>query len=93
MGTSLVVQPFAGLIDLPPSHARRVLINREKVGEAENVLGVPGLGSRRGFVFDEEGSKDYFFEGNADTIVTELARLAGWQDDFEALLRDSRKKR
>eukprot|EP00877_Chromochloris_zofingiensis_P005239 jgi/Chrzof1/14716/Cz09g13070.t1 len=33
MGTSLVVQPFAGMLDDVPPTAPRLLINRERVGE------------------------------------------------------------
>jgi NAD-dependent SIR2 family protein deacetylase len=78
MGTSLVVQPFAGLIDLVPPGAQRVLINRQRAGEGG--LGIPGLGS--GFHFDAAGSRDLFLGGDADEIVTEIVRLAGWREEF-----------
>lgn len=90
MGTSLVVQPFSGLIDLVPPSAKRVLINRQRAGEVSDVLSIPGLGGGGGFDFDADDSRDAFFEGDVDEVVAEIARLAGWRDEFEALLRERR---
>ena len=51
MGTSLVVQPFASLIDRPRPGTPRLLINRERVGE-----GGGGPFGGGGFQFDEPGT-------------------------------------
>eukprot|EP00962_Isochrysis_galbana_P033152 scaffold11042_cov137-Isochrysis_galbana.AAC.1 len=90
MGTSLVVQPFSGLIDLVPPSAKRVLINRQRAGEVSDVLSIPGLGGGGGFDFDADDSRDAFLEGDVDEVVAEIVRLAGWRDEFEALLRERR---
>ncbi len=76
MGTSLVVQPFASLIDQVRPGTPRALFNRERVGEG-------GVMSAGGFDFD--GSSDTFVEGDCDAACLELVRLAGWEADFAAL--------
>ncbi|KAF8071129.1 sirt2 [Scenedesmus sp. PABB004] len=93
MGTSLVVHPFASLIDAVPDDCPRVLINRERVGEGmggglgllSSLLGARGGG---GFVFDEEDGawRDALYLGDCDDAVAELAELLGWGDDLRALI-------
>jgi len=71
MGTSLVVRPFADLINLPQSDTARVLINKEKAGEE-------GVGMWfRGFKFDGCG-RDLFLQGDCDKIIQELIEELGW---------------
>jgi hypothetical protein len=65
------VHPFASLVERVPRTCPRLLINREAVGEAT------GWGDR-GFSF-REGSRDRFFQGDADAGARELARGLGWQ--------------
>jgi NAD-dependent deacetylase sirtuin 2 len=76
LGTSLVVQPFASLVTQTAQGAPRVLINRERVGE----------GGWRGFDFDAPGTTDLHFQGDCDDGVRELARLAGWGAELDALI-------
>jgi len=52
IGTSLRVQPFAGLIDMVKSNCPRLLINKEKVGERDPRLHALGIFSG-GFNFGE----------------------------------------
>ena len=80
MGTSLVVQPFASLIDRPPQGTPRLLINRERVGEGG--YGPYGGG---GFQFDAPGTADRFFQGDSDDAVAQLVDACGWRAEFDAL--------
>lgn len=90
VGTSLVVHPFAGLLHDVEPHVPRLLINRERVGEAAPARGGRGGGALRpGFVFDAAapgGGRDVLFLGDADDGVRELARLCGWGEELEALV-------
>ncbi|KAE9552735.1 hypothetical protein FO519_004052 [Halicephalobus sp. NKZ332] len=75
MGTSLTVMPVAGLPALINTNIPRVLINRELVGET--VLNFTG---RRNI-------RDYFHAGDTDPICRQLARLLGWQQELESLIK------
>ena len=77
MGTSLVVQPFASLVDRPPRGTPRLLVNRERVGEG-------GFGGG-GFQFDAPGTPDRFFQGDSDDAVAQLVDACGWRAEFDAL--------
>jgi NAD-dependent SIR2 family protein deacetylase len=82
VGTSLVVHPFAGLMHDVAPNVPRLLINRDRVGEARR-------GGSRGFVFSEGQpgfGRDVLYQGNADDGVRELARLCGWGEELEALV-------
>ena len=72
----------------------RVLINREKVGEADpevaKALAYHGLKGPPGFNFAEGNSRDVFYQGDCDAGVEELCRLLGWSDDLHQLIRQSR---
>jgi hypothetical protein len=59
------------LIDYVPDDCPRVLINKERVGEARHRWD-------DGFRF-EERSRDYFWQGEADVGAEELARRLGWE--------------
>eukprot|EP00928_Gymnodinium_smaydae_P081121 TRINITY_DN64697_c0_g1_i1.p1 TRINITY_DN64697_c0_g1~~TRINITY_DN64697_c0_g1_i1.p1 ORF type:complete len:350 (-),score=62.00 TRINITY_DN64697_c0_g1_i1:145-1194(-) len=88
MGTSLAVQPFAGLVRQVHVHVPRLLINRERVGEDflssfERYLEPAALS--RGFDFDNFDGRDTFLQGDCDAGVAELVRELGWEADFERL--------
>lgn len=86
LGTSLAVMPFAALIAQVLPGTPRLLINRERVG-AGRQLGGP-TGPSGPFVFDEVPggvNRDGFCQGDCDDLCAELARLLGWQDEFDAL--------
>ncbi|GAB4819426.1 hypothetical protein N2152v2_006472 [Parachlorella kessleri] len=84
MGTSLVVQPFASLIDRVPAETPRVLINRERAGEVDPYLRVSGF--NKGFNFDEGNYRDVFCEGDCDAGVMDLAKLLGWEEELNQLI-------
>jgi NAD-dependent deacetylase sirtuin 2 len=83
LGTSLQVQPFAGLVREVMPDVPRLLVNRERVGEHKGRM----LSRNRSpaFQFDLPNSRDVFFKGDCDAGVWELARLMGWEADLWAL--------
>ena len=99
IGTSLVVHPFAGLIERPQEHVPRLLINLERAGEAPNseitrLYRLAGLGRGTGFNFDEETNyRDALHLGKCDEAVFELCELLGWKSDLEALIANCSIKR
>ena len=81
MGTSLQVQPFAGLIEYPDIDCPRILINREKVGEVPSRRSFfeRGTSKGRGFDFSEEGKRDVLFLGDCDEGVRQLCEHLEWE--------------
>ncbi|XP_065057619.1 NAD-dependent protein deacetylase sirtuin-2-like [Rhopilema esculentum] len=78
MGTSLVVQPFASLIDRVPKETPRLLINKEKCGMG---------GMFGGFDFDSQSVyRDVAHLSTCDDGCMELADLLGWKDDLKKLI-------
>jgi hypothetical protein len=94
MGTSLLVQPVASLIDRVPRSAIRVLINREPAGEctdrgalrsaraATNEANARrALANTIGFAFDvPKYPRDIFWRGDCDQGAILLSEEAGWGD-------------
>ncbi|KAH3764920.1 sirtuin 1 [Pelomyxa schiedti] len=79
LGTSLVVQPFASLVDKVRPTVPRLLINREKAGITPDdpLLTMLGI-SPGGLQFDSPSNyRDVFWQGDCDTGCRELARLVG----------------
>ncbi|KJE92564.1 zinc finger protein [Capsaspora owczarzaki ATCC 30864] len=90
-GTSLVVQPFASLIDLVGQRTPRLLINREKVGQADPMERM--LGYRGGLDFDSiENVRDVAHLASCDDGFLELARLLGWEQELVSLVRDDHER-
>lgn len=98
MGTSLCVQPFAGLIARVADHVPRLLINREAVAvkspppppDAPEYVQYRHRTSA-GFAFNVPGNRrDALFLGDCDDGVQALADALGWgkelQDMFDAPL-------
>ena len=81
MGTSLVVQPFASLIDEVPLDCPRALLNLERVGETGrgSMFSKFGLDFSEGFDFDSEDSRDIFCPGAVDKTVRLIAQKCGWE--------------
>jgi len=73
MGTSLQVQPFAGMINKVPSSTPRILVNREAVGPFTS-LRRQYSGSVDGDYEEEEAEGD---SGGADTVERFIARIRG----------------
>lgn len=87
LGTSLTVQPFASLIDKVRDDVPRLLINREKVGEAPPKM--RQLGVEMGFNFGEGNYRDVLFQGDCDAGVQELCKLLGWEKELQTLISNS----
>lgn len=75
-----MVNPFA---DRVGSQVPRILINRERVGEADAALAL--LGYNRGFKFDSP-HRDALYIGDCDEGVKALASLLGWEKELQALI-------
>jgi NAD+-dependent protein deacetylase sirtuin 2 len=87
-GTSLVVQPFAGLAAKVASNVPRLLINRDHVGNP-NMLGsfvtkVFNLDPQ--FNTSNENGRDVFYQGDCDQGFSELASLLNWKEDLDNLI-------
>ena len=85
-GTSLKVQPFASLVGRVGQDVPRLLVNRERVGEAEPMLDMLGLVSPGALNFEEGNYRDAEFLGDCDAGIAELVRRLGWQADLDALM-------
>jgi len=70
MGTSLKVYPFAALVGMVNRTAPRVLINRERAGNA--------------FSFSKE-SRDLLMEGDCDDGCWEMACALGWGEELKEI--------
>ena len=87
MGTSLVVQPFASLIDRVPKECPRLLLNREVPPSARFNPVMALMGHDFGFRFgDESNYRDACHLGNCDDSVKILASLLGWETDLDELV-------
>ena len=85
IGTSLSVQPFAGLIDQVGPEVPRVLINREKRGESSVLNGLIGIKS--GLEFDLKNNyRDVFLAGDCDSVCLQFIEKLGWKQDYEQLV-------
>ncbi|CAH1126649.1 unnamed protein product [Ceutorhynchus assimilis] len=91
LGSSLVVNPFAGLIDLPSSMTPRLLINNEKVGRASGLKSMMGLSG--GLEYDKKGNtRDVAWIGDCDDGCQLLADKLGWGDELKALVKAEHEK-
>ncbi|XP_065294808.1 NAD-dependent protein deacetylase sirtuin-2 isoform X3 [Dermacentor albipictus] len=85
VGTSLQVQPFAGLVDKVHNSIPRLLINLEKCGHSNLVSKILGLGC--GLDFDSEANfRDVALLGTCDSGCQEMADRLGWKDDLLRLI-------
>ncbi|XP_033636795.1 NAD-dependent protein deacetylase sirtuin-2-like isoform X2 [Asterias rubens] len=88
MGTSLVVQPFASLLERVPETTPRLLINMEKAGESNPVLRRLGYGGG-GFEFDSESNyRDVLHLDKCDDGCYKLAELLGWKEEMDQLVQE-----
>ncbi|XP_034023750.1 NAD-dependent protein deacetylase sirtuin-2 isoform X2 [Thalassophryne amazonica] len=86
MGTSLQVQPFAGLVSRVSKSCPRLLINMEKAGQADPVFGLLGFGG--GMDFDSEKSyRDVAHISTCDDGCLALADLLGWKVELEDMVK------
>lgn len=77
IGTSLLVNPFASIIDYVKPEVPRFLINNEVSGD---------------FKFKEKGSNDYFIQGDCQEILKELAGQLGYDNDIKNVMSKCRIK-
>ncbi|XP_006619182.1 NAD-dependent protein deacetylase sirtuin-2 isoform X1 [Apis dorsata] len=87
MGSSLVVQPFASLVDRVRPNCPRLLINKEKVGTQDRLSRLLGL--RHGLMFDTHsaGGRDVAWLGDCDTGCQLLADKLSWGDELKDLIK------
>jgi len=90
LGTSLVVQPFASLIDRVNKDCPRLLINMEKAGVASRLDQIMSGG---GLQVDNPGNyRDVAWLGDCDQGCKELAKGLGWEEELEMLIKDTKKE-
>lgn len=65
----------------------RALINRERVGELDEML--RALGYTKGFNFGAGNYRDALYLGDCDAGVWELCRLLGWEQDLRDVIAGS----
>ncbi|KAL2717356.1 NAD-dependent protein deacetylase sirtuin-2 isoform X1 [Vespula squamosa] len=88
MGSSLVVQPFASLIDRVRFCCPRLLINKEKTGMQDRLSRFLGL--REGLIFDSKNpnsGRDVAWLGDCDTGCQLLADKLDWGEELKALIK------
>lgn len=92
IGTSLQVQPFAGLVDKVHNSIPRLLINLEKCGQGNLVSKLLGFGC--GLDFDSEANyRDVALLGTCDSGCQEMADRLGWKEDLAQLVKRAEKQR
>ena len=83
MGTSLKVQPFASLVTRADATTPRLLINRELVGTADDLVRAVGLIDPMAISYGEAHNvRDVFCAGECDESVSKLAKLLGWEHEL-----------
>ena len=94
MGTSLVVQPFAGLAGKVSSNCPRLLINKEPVGDPSmfGSFATSLFGLNPKFAEGKNQERDVFLQGDCDQGCRELCRLLGWEEDLDRLIQESNHK-
>ena len=73
LGTSLAVAPVSSIPDLVPRTAKRILLNRELVGNLRPHRKRPAA------------SRDIFYGADCDESVTWLAKCMGWWPELQAM--------
>ncbi|KAK3924679.1 NAD-dependent protein deacetylase sirtuin-2 [Frankliniella fusca] len=85
MGSSLVVQPFASLVDKVRDNCPRLLINREKAGEGDRLMALLGMGG--GMDFSDKSTRDVAWLGDCDDGCQLMADKLGWGDELRDLIK------
>ncbi|KAK6107745.1 NAD-dependent protein deacetylase sirtuin-2 domain protein [Brugia pahangi] len=91
MGTSLVVHPFAGLVDEVNDDVPRLLINLTEAGHSTSSL-FPYGGSSGLCYHDKDNYRDVFWQGTTDDGAWKLAELLGWKTELNKLIETELKK-
>uniref|UniRef100_A0A7I4YA29 Deacetylase sirtuin-type domain-containing protein n=1 Tax=Haemonchus contortus TaxID=6289 RepID=A0A7I4YA29_HAECO len=90
MGTSLVVQPFASLVNEVSQDVPRLLINKEQAGRSgivERAMGIQGL-----CYGTKENRRDVFWSGACDDGCRRLAELLDWEHELDQLIQEGEVK-
>ncbi|XP_043191691.1 NAD-dependent protein deacetylase sirtuin-2-like [Amphibalanus amphitrite] len=83
LGTSLVVQPFATLVDRVQDTCPRLLVNKEKVGRPSVLMRLFG---QKGLDFDSASNyRDVCWLGTCDDGARAMAAALGWEEDLRKL--------
>jgi len=91
IGTSLTVQPFAGLIDTVRPTTPRLLINKTKCGQSPQIARLLGMGS--GLDFDSEDNyRDVLLLDDCDKGCQRLAEELGWTEELNKLVESMDKR-
>jgi len=72
MGTSLTVAPVSMIPEMVPDYCPRLLINRELVGDFEQME-------------DTDNIRDFFEPGECDETIIQLCKYLGWEEELYAL--------
>lgn len=89
IGTSLTVQPFAGLIDNVKPMTPRLLVNKTKCGQSSQIARLLGLGS--GLNFDSENNyRDVLLLEDCDKGCQRLTDALEWTQELEKLIAQKR---
>ncbi|KAM6931943.1 NAD-dependent protein deacetylase sirtuin-2 [Lycodopsis pacificus] len=91
MGTSLQVQPFAGLVGRVSKSCPRLLINMEMAGQADPLFGLLGFGGGMDFESDK-AYRDVAHISTCDDGCLALAELLGWKEELEELVKQEHAK-
>jgi len=79
MGTSLVVYPFAGLVNQVGPLVPRLLINNKLTGPFQHLPSASSAGATRSY-------RDAAAVGDCDAGVRSLCEALGWADDLDKLI-------
>jgi len=77
LGTSLQVAPVSLLPEQVTDRCKRLLLNRELVGDFELVNDEDDD--------ENENVRDFFCQGDVDDSIAKLAQLLGWHDELKQL--------
>ena len=87
IGTSLMVQPFASLVELVGPNVPRLMINLTKPDGGGSLFSkfIPGYSSGLDFK-SKSNVRNVFLKSDADSGCRKLAELLGWTEDLDKLI-------
>lgn len=92
IGTSLTVQPFAGLVDYVSSSTPRLLINKTKAGQQASPI-ARLLGICSGLDFDSDDNyRDVLCMQDCDEGCLQLAEALEWGEELKDMIKEEHHK-
>ncbi|XP_054169056.1 NAD-dependent protein deacetylase sirtuin-2-like [Oppia nitens] len=92
IGTSLTVQPFAGLVDTVRPQIPRLLINKTKCGQSSQISSLLDIGS--GLEFDSKDNyRDVLLLEESDKGCKQMAESLDWTQDLNQFASNKDKTR